>query len=131
MPEALWSAVLNPSAITGGDGVAPLVALAALVSLVTWAFMALVGRSLMLRSSNLAVALGCGFVPLSINVAASLVAWSQPSGTDVGGMLMFAALVLSIATLPVTFATSVFYAGLRRRRQASRSSPHRDRPCRC
>lgn len=116
MSEALWSAFSHPSAITGSDGLAPLVALAAIVSVVTWTFMVLVGRRLLMRSSILAVALGCGFLPVLMNVAASLIACSQPSGTDMGGMLMFAVLVLSIATLPVTFATSLLYVGLRKKR---------------
>ena len=91
--------------------------LAAFVALITLAFMATAGRRLIARSSALAVVAGCVFLPLFVNVVAFLIAWNQPAHTDVGGMLVFAVLVLSIATLPITLATSLLYVLIRRKRR--------------
>jgi hypothetical protein len=112
--------------IVGRDGLGSLLMLAALVALITLAFMAIAGRRLMARSSVLAAVAGCAFLPLLVNVAANLIAWNQPAGTDVGGMLVFAVLVLSIAALPVTLATSLLYVLIRRK--AAATNAQRDKP---
>jgi hypothetical protein len=103
--------------IVGRDGLGSSLMLAVIVALITLAFMATAGPRLMARSSALAVAAGCVFLPLFVNLAAFLIAWNQPAGTDVGGMLVFAVLVLSIAALPVTLATSLLYVLIRRKRR--------------
>ena len=117
---------MHPSMIVGRDGLGSLLMLAAFVALITLAFMATAGRRLMARSSVLAVGAGCAFLPFLVNAAAHFIAWNQPTGTDVGGMLMFAVLVLSIAALPVTLATSLLYVHIRRR--AAATNAKRDKP---
>ena len=69
----------------------------------------------MLRSSTIATLMGCAFLPLLMNAGAFAITLSSPAGTDGGGILAFAALVLSICALPVTIATSVLYVVMQRR----------------
>lgn len=118
MLEGLWSVFSHPSTIVGRDGVGTLVLPAVIVALITFGFMATVGRQLLGRSPFVAVLLGCAFVPLMMNALALLAASGGPAGTDGGGMLVLAALVLSICAVPVTLATSVLYAVIWRRRGA-------------
>lgn len=110
MLEALWSALSHPSTIVGREGIGSLMLPAIIVALVTLGFMAAVGRHVLGRSRAVAVLLGCAFVPSMMNGLAFLAASSDRPGTDGGGMLVYAALVLSICTVPVTLATSVLYA---------------------
>jgi hypothetical protein len=90
--------------------------LAGIVALITVGFMATVGRRVMLHSSVTAVLMGCAFLPLLMNAGAFAISLSSSAGTDGGGILVFASLVLSICALPVTIATSVLYVVARRRR---------------
>lgn len=115
MIEALWSAFSHPDTIAGRDGAGTLALLALLVALVTSGFMAMIGRRIMPYSPALAILSGCAFVPLLMNLGAFAVALAGPAGTDGGGILMFAALVLSLAALPVTFAVSITYVVFRKR----------------
>jgi hypothetical protein len=118
MLEALCSTLSHPSTITGRDGIGILVLLAAIVALVTAGFMATVGRRVMAHNSLIAILLGGAFLPLLMNALAFLATRSNPEGTDGGGILVFAVLVLSITALPVTLATSVLYVVLRQKRFA-------------
>jgi hypothetical protein len=111
--EALWSVLSHPSTIDGRDGVGTLVLLAAIVALVTAGFMETVGRRVMTHSSISAILLGGAFLPGLATALAFLATRSNPEGTDGGGILIFAALVLSIGALPVTLATSVLYVVVR------------------
>ncbi len=115
---ALWSVLSHPSTIVGRDGVGTLVVPAVIVALVTFGFMATVGRQVLGRCPVVAVLLGCAFVPLMMNALAFLAMSGSPDGTDGGGMLVLVALVLSICAVPVTLATSVLYAVIWRRRGA-------------
>ena len=115
MLEGLWSAFSHPSTIVGQDGAGTLVVLAAVVALVTAGFMATVGRKVLARSSVIAVLMGCAFVPSLMIALAFLMARSAPDGTDGGGILVMAALVLSICAIPVTLATSVLYVVTRQK----------------
>jgi drug/metabolite transporter (DMT)-like permease len=103
----------HPSTIDGRDGVGTLVLLAAIVALVTAGFMETVGRRVMTHSSISAILLGGVFLPGLATALAFLATRSNPEGTDGGGILIFAALVLSIGALPVTLATSVLYVVVR------------------
>ena len=109
MLEAVWSALSHPSTIVGREGIGSLMLPAIVVALVTFGFMAAVGRHVLGRSRVVAVLLGCAFVPSMMNGLAFLAASSDRSGTDGGGILVFVALVLSICIVPVTLATSVLY----------------------
>ncbi len=117
MLGALWSVFSHPGTIAGRDGVGTLVLPAVIVALLTFGFMAAVGRHVMGRFPVVAVLLGCVFVPSVMNALAFLAASSDRAGTDGGGILVFAALVLSICAVPVTLATSVLYAVVWRRRR--------------
>ena len=119
MIDALWSAFQNPGIIVGRDGAPTLVLLAGVAALVTLGFMVTIGQRLATRRPIIAALMGGAFVPLLMNTLAIVVALAQPAGTDGGGILVFAALLLSICVLPVTAATSVLYVVLRR--SASRS----------
>lgn len=115
MLEALWSAFSHPSTIVGRDGAGNLLLAAAAAVLITAAFMATIGRRLMRHSPLFAILAGLAFLPLLMNALAFTMAWNSPKGTDLGGILVFATLVLSICVLPVTLATSVVYVFIRRR----------------
>jgi hypothetical protein len=116
--EALWSTLSHPSTIAGRDGIGTLVLLAAIVALVTVGFMATVGRRVMAHNFLIAILLGGAFLPFLISALAFFAARSNPEGTDGGGILFFAVLVLSITALPVTLTTSVLYVVFRRKRFA-------------
>jgi len=116
--EALWSTLSHPSTIAGRDGIGTLVLLAAIVALVTVGFMATVGRRVMAHSSPIAILLGGASLPFLMSALAFLATRSNPEGTDGGGILFFAVLVLSITALPVTLATSVLYVVFRRKKFA-------------
>ena len=115
MLEALWFTFSHPSTIIGRDGAGDLLLAAAIVALITAAFMATVGRRIMKRSPILAVLIGFAFLPFVMNALAFLLAWNGPEGADGGGILVFATLVMSICALPVTLTTSVLYVLYRRR----------------
>ncbi|MDD1453194.1 hypothetical protein NHF48_023315 [Sphingomonas sp. H160509] len=119
MLEALWSALSHPNTIAGRDGIGTLVLLAAIVALITAGFMATAGRRVMGHSSIIAILLGAAFLPFIMNVLAFVATRSNPEGTDGGGILVFAVLVLSVSALPVTLATSVLYVVVRRKRLAN------------
>ena len=115
MIEALWSTFSHPDTIAGRDGAGTLALLALVVALATSGFMAMIGRRIMPYSPALAIVSGCAFVPLLMNLGAFAVALGEPAGGDGGGILMFAALALSVAALPVTLAVSITYVVLRKR----------------
>ncbi len=116
MIEAMWSMFSSPGTIFGCDGDETMILFAGIVAVITAVFMATVGRRLMLRSPVTAVLMGCAFLPLLMSAGAFAIALNHPAGTDGGGILVGASLVLSICALPVTIATSVLYVVVRRRR---------------
>jgi hypothetical protein len=116
--DALWAVFSHPSTIVGRDGAGTLALLTTVAALATAGFMATVGRRVMVHSSVIAVLLGCAFLPLLMNAFALLAAQSHPAGTDGGGILLFATLVLSICALPVTLATSLLYVIVRQKSHA-------------
>ena len=118
MLEALWSTLSHPSTIAGRDSFGTLVLLAAIVALVTVGFMATVGRRVMAHSPLIAILLGSAFLPFLMGALAFSATGSNREGTDGGGILLFAVLVLSITALPVTLTTSVLYVVFRRKRFA-------------
>lgn len=126
MLKWLWSVFSHPSVIVGRDGgVAPLIVAAAIVIVITTAFMATLGRRIMRSSSILAVVTGGGVVPALMLAAAIALPFASPRSpepTDASGMLLAAAIVLSICAIPITLATSVLYVVLRRRALARRSA---------
>ena len=115
MLQALFFAFSHPGTIVGRDGAGDLLLMAAGVVLITAAFMAIAAIRVVRRSAMLAIVLGTTFLPLLMNALASLLAWNGPAGTDGGGMLVFATLVLSICALPITLATSILYVLVMRR----------------
>ena len=115
MFESVWSALLHPSNIVGRDGAGDLALAAVVVAFLNLALMAIAGRRIAKRSPVIAVLGGFAFLPLLINALAFLLAWNAPEGGDGEGMLVAAALVLSICALPVTLTTSLLCICIRRR----------------
>lgn len=125
MFEWLWSVFSHPSVIVGRDGAAPMIVAAAILIAITIAFMASLGRRIMRYSPLLAALTGGGLVPALMLAAAIALPFGSPShaaSTDASGMLLAAAIVLSICAVPITLATSVAYVVLRRRALARRTS---------
>lgn len=114
--DAVWAALLHPGTIAGRDSVAALALPAVVIAAVTIGFMAVAGRRAIPRSPVGAVLLGSAFAPALMIALALLAASHHPAGSDGGGILLFAAIVLAVYALPVTAAASVLYVLVRLRR---------------
>jgi drug/metabolite transporter (DMT)-like permease len=113
----LWETFSHPSTIAGeGDGPVLLVG-AAIVALLTLAFMATIGKRIARRSRTVAVLAGAAFLPGCVIALAYGLLISAPEGpppNDAPAMLFGALFVLAICATPVSFLTSVAYIVRRR-----------------
>lgn len=123
MGGLLWETFSHPSTIAGrGDGPFLLVG-AAIVALLTLAFMATIAKRIARRSRTVAVLAGAAFLPGCVIAIAYSLLVSAPEGpppNDAPAMLFGALFVLAICATPVSVLTSVAYVAGRRSKVGDR-----------
>lgn len=115
MLGTLWYAISHPGFIAGRDGLGGLVLISAVFSLTTLGFMVVLGRRLIRYSPALSVATGTAILPVLLTAMAFIAARNHPPGTDGGGMLIAASIMVSVWMVPVTLVTSLLYVHFRDR----------------
>ena len=117
MGAFIWSGITHPRAVMGPGDAPLMLALAILIALFTWLFMASPGRWIMRRSRLAAFVSGTVFVPVSIVAIDLLMVATAPKGggpNDGLGIAFAGLIVLALYAMPVGLVTSAVYVWRRR-----------------